>query len=965
MITASPTPTSLATVHPVSSPETEGAGGDGCWVWSDGHGMGRNAFALFRRVLELGDRPTSAVLRLSADSRWRLRIGGEVVAYGSGRFVPAHPQYDTIDLAPWLRPGLNVLVVEVCSFNAACFQSLPGSSGGFIAWGEVVAGGERSDLATPGAWRVRRATAWDPESPMFSFAQGPVEMLDLGALPESWYSLPDAGGWSAPVPRPEGPWRTLTPRRTPPLSHRLMGFARLALIAELDGSEHRIGCRRVVLGNLERSRQQPPPPQLRFPLALAIRSPREQQIELGSFWGEHWLNGVPVKTVIDPVRHIRYSATVALRAGDNLLYIESPMFSEVWSHYLTLPRAAGLELGPLRVGPVLPEGELAAHRGAVPAAPGDVGRLPFRWEEIPGAAVGPSPGRDLALDRPARIIARDAAAVFPLVLGERPADTPGWVVIADCGGQYNGHVRIDLEAPAGTVVDICHDERRRPDGMVATYHANQFIEATERVAFAGGRRWVELFHPRGGRFVQFCIRPPAAGKVTVHGLAVREHCVRVAHDGEFACSDPTFDWTWRTSHASLQAVVEDVLMADSWRERGVYVADHLVESAVFMAHSRDCSPAKRALELFVQARFPDGRFPFCVPAWSFPGDISSNLHFVRMLHQFWSADGDLADAARWWHLVEEAVGGCGQAATVDGLWDVTVATTAERAHGGRQPQVFVDWGAVQGDCSGQANAVLNAWRHHALVCAVDLARALGRGEDADRLAGEASALAAAFRRRLWIPEEGRFARRMVDGRAERQGRALHANALALCYGLADAEQTAGALAWLERAMDGNLERTLARDASGSTEIFFLHFALEALYRHGRVAAAERAIRQHYTPMHAAGSPTIWENLTCVRGTSHQLCQGWGATAAWWFQRQVLGVRQEAPGDPSRMLVAPDSALEWAEGCSPHPRGVVRVSWRRAGRRLELEASAPSGVRLRVAPGPSFAGLEVVANVRVD
>jgi hypothetical protein len=47
---------------------------------------------------------------------------------------------------------------------------------------------------------------------------------------------------------------------------------------------------------------------------------------------------------------------------------------------------------------------------------------------------------------------------------------------------------------------------------------------------------------------------------------------------------------------------------------------------------------------------------------------------------------------------------------------------------------------------------------------------------------------------------------------------------------------------------------------------------------------------------------------------------------------------------------------------PHPRGVVRVSWRRSGDRLELTAQAPQGVRLRVAPGPSFAGLRLDARI---
>jgi hypothetical protein len=122
------------------------------------------------------------------------------------------------------------------------------------------------------------------------------------------------------------------------------------------------------------------------------------------------------------------------------------------------------------------------------------------------------------------------------------------------------------------------------------------------------------------------------------------------------------------------------------------------------------------------------------------------------------------------------------------------------------------------------------------------------------------------------------------------------------------------------------------------------------------------MRRHYLPMHAANAPVLWENLWSGSTNRDQLCQGWGATAAHWFHARVLGVRPELPGDTSRLLVAPDSLLGWAEGCVPHPRGVVRVAWRRVGDRLELEASAPPGVRLRVEPGPSFAGLRTVARL---
>jgi hypothetical protein len=917
------------------------------WIWSDPDGGGRNAFALFRRVLDLPERPALAELRLFADARWRLRINDLVVGYGPGRFMPAFPEYDTLDIVPWLSPGRNVIVVEAWAPNASSFH-MAESSGGFIAWGEVRCADATLDLATPGSWQSRAAEAWDADAPLFSFAQGPAEIVDLAKLPRRWFTAADADGWRRPSLRAEARWGELRPRSTPPLDHRAQRPGRLALVAALDDSEERVAYRSCLPGLKERSRRSP---QERFhlPYAVVIRSPREQTVELGLFWGPHWLNGVQLEMQRDPLRGNRENATARLGAGDNVLYGEPQALADVWGQYVAVPRAAGLELGPIRSTAPMRGEELAAARGPVPAVASDLDRLPWKWSEARPAAYGPLPARDMAWDRPARVIARDAAAVFPLVL-DAARDPAGWVVVCDFTAQFNGHAIIDIDAPAGTVVDIGVDERLRADGLIPPYLTNPFIDNVERARLADGRQQVELFQPRGGRYLQLAIRPPSgAGQITLHGIAVRGHQITLARDGTFACADPLLEWAWETSRDSLQAVLEEVILADSWRERALYSYDHLVQATSFACFSRDLRPAKRGLRLWAQGRCPDGKITGWVPGWGRTGDIGANLYWVRTLHHLWTRDGDLAEAARWWPVVEESLAGPGQTGTIAPMWDL-------------REWIFIDWGAEKADYGEQANGVLNAWRYSALRCGSELATALGRDAQAKRWAAEAEAVAAAYRERLWIAEERRFARCLVDGRPDRQGMAMHANAMALAAGLASPDQTPGVLAWLERGLAGNAELAMAGGANGSLELFFLHWALEALYEHGRSAFAEARIRDHYAPMHARHAVTIWETLGRGVRDSGNLCQGWGTTVVRWCHERILGVRPERAGDLSQLLIAPDSALEWAEGEVPHPRGTVRISWRRVGDRLEISARAPDGVSLRVAPGPCFAGLRVVADL---
>lgn len=144
------------------------------FVWCDTAGTGRNVFVLFRRSLNLAGVPSKhmrqAMLHLFADTRYRLWVNGEVVAYGPARFLPTHPEYDSVDIRPWLRRGPNAVVVEANSFGESSNDSMP-SVGGFVAWGKVQTDRGAIGLGTPGEWKMCRCDAWDADAPLYSFSQ--------------------------------------------------------------------------------------------------------------------------------------------------------------------------------------------------------------------------------------------------------------------------------------------------------------------------------------------------------------------------------------------------------------------------------------------------------------------------------------------------------------------------------------------------------------------------------------------------------------------------------------------------------------------------------------------------------------------------------------------------------------------------------------------------------------------------
>ena len=902
------------------------------WIWCDDHGRGRNIFARFRCLLELSGEVHAAGLNLFGDARWRLRVNGQVAAYGPGRFVPAHPEFDQIDLKPWLRisgnesvvnePVVNEIVVEVWSPGSSTFQTMPESSGGFIAWGTVRTTQGDHELTTPGTWQVEQSTAWDRHAPAYSFAQGPVEILDQRVL-----AVADA--WQTPVLRGERPWGELAPRSIAALGLRLRRPVALPLVATLASDEIRLSGRRQRQVGVDR-------PQ-RFPYALTIDSPCAQSVTAGLFWGPHWLNGEELSVERDAQRGNRENVVLQLRQGSNLLYGEPEVLTDIWAHYIALPVAAGLTPGMLHLGAVRSEPDLRQRRGAVPTSWDTLRALPLDWEDAPiRGSFGVTPARDLAWDRPERMLGADLRLPLTLTTDEAPA---GWVLIADFGDEFLGHVQFEITAPAGTVIDLASDERRRADGLLGLYASNPFVDGADRIIHDGGRAVHELFHPRGGRYLQVAIRPPANadGEVELHSLVLRDHQVPVLADGRFACSDPVFGWTWETSRRTLQACVEDAFLDCPWRERGTYLGDALVEAATLAAVTSDLSIAKRCVNLWAQSQMPDGQMQDSAPSWHRAPLADFSLLWVVLLHQLWSRDGDLGDAARWWPAVGRILSSPRYRSSHGALWD---------AMPGCEP--FVDWGALRSDRTGQGNACINAFRLRALECAGELATALGYSADAARWQTERSTVLAQFQRALWLPQAGRFARRLQDGVADSEGEALHANVLALAFGLAAPEQEAVLLAYIERVLPGNCQRAVRGRSEGHIELYFLSYALEGLYRHGRAAFAEQVMREHWDVMRRGGAWTMWETLSHGATGGGSLCHAWSTTPARWFHERVLGVRPLTAGEPGRWLIAPESSLEWAEGMVPVPGGgSIWVAWRRIRGRIAIEATATPGIELVV------------------
>lgn len=67
----------------------------------------------FRKTIELSGKPTSFIVHVSADNRYKLFVNGKQIAQGPARGDLYFWNFETLNLAPYLEAGRNTVAAVV------------------------------------------------------------------------------------------------------------------------------------------------------------------------------------------------------------------------------------------------------------------------------------------------------------------------------------------------------------------------------------------------------------------------------------------------------------------------------------------------------------------------------------------------------------------------------------------------------------------------------------------------------------------------------------------------------------------------------------------------------------------------------------------------------------------------------------------------------------------------------------
>ena len=369
---------------------------------------------------------------------------------------------------------------------------------------------------------------------------------------------------------------------------------------------------------------------------------------------------------------------------------------------------------------------------------------------------------------------------------------------------------------------------------------------------------------------------------TVTAKTIRRQVVSYPADRDesaFSCDDPRLTSVWDFCKHSMFATSFTGQFVDGDRERIPYEADSFVSQLNWYAISSDYAYPRRSIEyLYMHPTWPTEFKQISIMSawadWMWTGDTRSiERHYdlfkrEKMLMSFRRNDGLLVTG------------------------------------GERRPHPYttnrlgladiVDWPMSERDGFEfrDVNAVVNAFHYRDLLAMADIAAVIGKGEDAATFKAQARETCESFQRVFFDAGRGLY----LDGEGARHA-SLHANAIALAFGLVPENRVGKVADWVE-------SRGMA------CSVYFSQYLLEALYRTGRDAAAMKLLtaesNRSWIGMMKQGATISMEAWNSVVKPNLDWNHAWGAVPLNIISRFVLGVTPLEPGF-ARARIAPHAA----------------------------------------------------------
>jgi alpha-L-rhamnosidase len=169
---------------------------DAYWISVPGEPEHDYGVYQFRKTFSLAAKPASFIVHVSADNRYKLFVNGQLVSLGPARGDIFHWNFETVDLAPFLHTGKNVLASLVWNYGDMRPEAQISYQTGFIVQGNS---SDEKIINTDKTWKCRRDSSYSAKEPIIIYSYyvaGPGETINYSLALKKWKNADfDDAGW--------------------------------------------------------------------------------------------------------------------------------------------------------------------------------------------------------------------------------------------------------------------------------------------------------------------------------------------------------------------------------------------------------------------------------------------------------------------------------------------------------------------------------------------------------------------------------------------------------------------------------------------------------------------------------------------------------------------------------------------------------------------------------------------------
>ena len=516
---------------------------------------------------------------------------------------------------------------------------------------------------------------------------------------------------------------------------------------------------------------------------------------------------------------------------------------------------------------------------------------------------------------------------------------PG-VFVYDFGQNFTGVARVRLTAKAGTPVVIRYGELLHQDGTlnpmtsvcgqikglrkdgpqsglsIGGPGAPEVAWQSDTYITKGGGE--ETYTPRfsfhGFRYIEISGLPAAPPLTALTGLRLHSD---VADAGGFSCSNERFN---RIQQMCRRTFVSNLIGVQSdcpHRERFGYGGDIVATSEALLLNYDMATFYQKSVEDWADSTGPDGMLSDTAPSTGIDYcGVGWGMAHPLLVSQLYRYHGNRRlmveqydTAKRWLELVAE-----------------------------QNPAGIVTHGLGDHESLVPAPSppLVTPLYFQSATMLADMARTLGRSDDATRFSKLAAKIQLAYQHDF------------IDSKTGVVGPGTQASQAAALYaGLVPEAVRAQSLAVLISDLRDKHQGHL------TTGIFGTKFMLDVLTNHGSASVADDVVNQSGFPgwgwMLDNGATTLWEHWSGSDNTFSNNHPMFGSVSQWFFNC-LGGIQPSADAVGfDKILIAPQPVgnLQWVKATYQSVRGPVTCDWKKTSNLLEMSVRVPVGATATV------------------